>query len=1285
MFLTKMQTGCFRRESLALQRCIWLLAAGLLLTGIKVQAQTQTLLYWGASGSGIPLGGSGTWNTSLTDWSPNINGPTYQTWAAGGTKTAVFSGTGGTVTLGSAITAASMIFNADGYTISGGANALTLVNDPVYLLPAIVVSNAGQTATISGTLSGSKGLSVRGLGTLVLTGKSNFTNGTNGLRIVGGTLKEMSVSGSLASTLQLIFGSDVGKTGGGGTFILDNTGAAGTTAQSFAAIVSNAGDATVESDRVAAQNMSITLTGPQSRAAGATINYVVNGGVNGTSNKITLTSQTAGFLDGGTYFSGSNFAWMNTTGGYVRAMNYGVDAGTRTVGTMATVSSTSHLEITGSITAQATGTFTTLKINGANDFAIGGSNSVTVGSLLKTGGNAATLSGGTIQTGTSLELVVRTDLATDALTIGSVIADSAGGASSLTKSGKGTLYLTGSNTYSGPTYLNAGIVSVAALPTGAEASPLGTGALVLSTGTLRYTGTSNVTTIRTVSVQGGGGAIEVAQAGATVSLNSGVSGVDQKSHLDDLMLNGPGTLALVGTDDDSGLYVTVNSGTLILGKDSATFVHAVSALTVNNGGTALLAGTGGDQLYDAYATTVNTGGVLDFNGRTETIDGLNGGGLVTNNSGSANSTVNIGANGTSNSVANGVFDGVIADGTNGKIISVVKSGTGTQVLSGNNTYTGSTALAGGTLQLGNGGTTGSVAGNIDTGQTGATGTLAVSRSDAYTYSGTVLGNGGVNIIGTGTVTLSGINTYTGTTNINAGTVRLGTAGASTTGPLGDSFNGTFVKAGAALDLNGFSMVPAEALSLIGTGQGGAGALTNSSTTAVSYSGVVTIGTGGATIGGTGNISLSAALANTANTLTKSGSNMLTLTTNSTRTGGAIVTGGALRLQSATALGTSAVGLTLNGGNLTLANNSSTTFGAYSTTISAATVITADRTTSSATGVTHTLGALSIGGQTLTVNRGSLITGSGTGGISFGAVTLTADGATFSPSASTRLTLASVTGSGRSFAVTGAGDTVISGAITTGAGSLSKSGGGTLTLSGSSNYSGGTNITGGTLVAGNNNAVGTGAVSIGNGAVFLVPTGVSIANAVTLAGGSYNRQMGSGASLVNAINSTSSIAGGQPDTTATLLDGTTSAVATLQSSFAATSGALNDTIRLSNVFTLSGVPVVNMPTGQTDTFVLQLTVSTVTGSSFLGWLDTNTNTWVNAVAGNIGGTAFFAGDGAYDPLTDFHLGTYGVDTVNHTVWAVVDHNSDFAAVPEPATWGLFIGAVCFMLFLRRRRA
>ncbi|MXV58429.1 autotransporter-associated beta strand repeat-containing protein, partial [Saccharibacter sp. EH70] len=106
-----------------------------------------------------------------------------------------------------------------------------------------------------------------------------------------------------------------------------------------------------------------------------------------------------------------------------------------------------------------------------------------------------------------------------------------------------------------------------------------------------------------------------------------------------------------------------------------------------------------------------------------------------------------------------------------------QDGSGKTTLTNDNTYTGDTNINHGTLQLGDGGTTGSIASkNINN-----NGTLSVNRSDDVKLDQHISGTGGLNQDGSGKTTLTNDNTYTGDTNINHGTLQLGDGG--TTGSI----------------------------------------------------------------------------------------------------------------------------------------------------------------------------------------------------------------------------------------------------------------------------------------------------------------------------------------------------------------------------------------------------------------------------------------------------------------------------------------------------------------------
>ena len=250
-----------------------------------------------------------------------------------------------------------------------------------------------------------------------------------------------------------------------------------------------------------------------------------------------------------------------------------------------------------------------------------------------------------------------------------------------------------------------------------------------------------------------------------------------------------GSTAMAGAISGVGTFVKQGNGVLTFSGP-----HTYNGATQVNGGT--LTAASDEVIPDFSAVTVASGATLDLTSFSETIGSLAGAGNVKLN----NALLTVGRSST-----NTIFSGVISDdkGLPGQL---VKVGAGTLTLTGANTYTGGTSIEAGTLQLGNGGTTGSVDGDIDT----TSGFLAINRSDDLAFGQLVTGGGGVIQNGTGSLQLTNTaNSYTGGTVVNAGTLKiadnatLGAAsGSVTVNAPGKALVTENVTSGRAFFLNG---------------------------------------------------------------------------------------------------------------------------------------------------------------------------------------------------------------------------------------------------------------------------------------------------------------------------------------------------------------------------------------------------------------------------------------------------------------------------------------------------
>ena len=280
------------------------------------------------------------------------------------------------------------------------------------------------------------------------------------------------------------------------------------------------------------------------------------------------------------------------------------------------------------------------------------------------------------------------------------------------KTGSSTWTLTGTTAAVTPWRINGGTLAIS------SDSNLGaqSGALTFDGGALQALSSFALDPSRPIILNGGGGTFNT---GAGVTLSAPRS------------IGGHGGLTKIG------------AGTMTLGAAN----RYTGGTTVNGGILALASGSG--SLDPAGNLTVNDG-IFDLGGNVQTVGALSGaGGAIALGAGTL----------TTNSTSNTTLASVIT-GAGG----LVKQGTGTLTLTGNNLHSGGTIIADGVLQVGNGGTTGTLgSGNILN-----QASLLFNRSDTFTVSNTISGTGSLTKVGAGTMILTAANSYSGGTTVSAG-------------------------------------------------------------------------------------------------------------------------------------------------------------------------------------------------------------------------------------------------------------------------------------------------------------------------------------------------------------------------------------------------------------------------------------------------------------------------------------------------------------------------------------
>jgi filamentous hemagglutinin family protein len=756
------------------------LASGKSISGGTIQATGKT-----SSGPyGILLNGTNSITTTGSSGDSSIKGMT----TAGGmngllawTGLNLTAATGTTLTLwGDGVSTGDRASRFDGGGTTNGAVTLKGTSNnatSLMLINGAVTANANSALTLSGVTAGSAQTGVY----FVNSGGVSLSNGAT-LNITG-----QNTNASGAGTGVAIAGAGVtkvvGATSAGAVSIMGSTSStSGSTGVDAASGVATDGTIDIQGTVATSSNTGVNIAGAVTSSGTATTlnvssNYAITNsgaisvsGTTGTGASINLSSTNAGISGVGTIGSTTNKnasvtftqAGTSTYSGAINAANFtkaGVgaltlDSWTQTTPVATNISNAYTVKDGGSLTLSPGATYAQLNpasvnVVNASTFALSQASN---GRLSNTAFNfTGGLGGGT-------------------MSLGGNHISAPGSTNTFSTSGGAT------NTITGMFNANSATVNMN-LTSATSGTTLLDGSFAALAFTQNSQGGFGLQNGGTVNVSGGGHLLIKDKVGATAfNINAGNVQVGDGT---------AATASATATLDVTNLSIAAGS--------KLTFNRAEAysnASVITGAGSLIQAGTGvvtltGNSNAFAGATTVSAGKTLAIG---------TGGSL-----GAAGSTLALTDATSTLSFTNTSGTSTVASTISG-LGKVTENGTGgTGVLTANNTYSGITTVTAGTLQIGNGGATGT----LGSGSVTNNAALVLNRdaSSDLTVSAVISGSGTLTQAGVGKSILTGANTYTGATTVNAGTLSLGTT--ATTGTASQQYASSQynIAVGATLDFN----------------------------------------------------------------------------------------------------------------------------------------------------------------------------------------------------------------------------------------------------------------------------------------------------------------------------------------------------------------------------------------------------------------------------------------------------------------------------------------------------